>query len=364
MTRYRIVFEGQIQEGYDPQQVRRNLAELFGVTPAEIEALFSDAPLILKSNLDRESAQTDCQSFSATGAVCRMEAEAEAGPAAASRRWRWPFGRRAPHAAPASAKPSGSDRRYKLPQSFVLCFYSRAFYADARRHWRGWAWVHLLLVLAVTSAAYLLHFQTVLTAFVAQNGQELLSQVPEIVISQGVVQTNVPQPHTIVLAKGEPPFALIDTTGQTTSLAQTEAQLLLTRDRLLVRLGPRESRAIDLRSISRLTIDRHSLEAWIKEALRWAPLAMFPLTLVAAFALRGLQVLVMGAFGVLLGALNRRPIALAAGISVAVMAVTPALLLDTLFVLIGFFPPLWGVGSIALSVAYLVFGLRAEAPEA
>ena len=94
MTTYRLIFEGRLQPGFDPATVKQNLAALFGVPVAEVETLFTGDPVVLKEGLDADTARQDQEAFEATGAVCRMEAQAPATP----RRW---FGRTAGESPPA-----------------------------------------------------------------------------------------------------------------------------------------------------------------------------------------------------------------------------------------------------------------------
>jgi len=57
MSSYEIVFSGQLQAGFDAQQVRANLCQLFKTDAARIEALFSAGRTVLKKGLDQASAE-------------------------------------------------------------------------------------------------------------------------------------------------------------------------------------------------------------------------------------------------------------------------------------------------------------------
>jgi hypothetical protein len=48
-----------------------------------------------------------------------------------------------------------------------------------------------------------------------------------------------------------------------------------------------------------------------------------------------------------------------AAASVAVMAMTPVIIVDTLAMLLKIDLPLWGLGSFIVALAYLFFGIRA-----
>ncbi len=54
---YMLVFEGELAEGFDLEQAKQNLRELFNISQEKIEELFSLPKVVLKRNLDHESAQ-------------------------------------------------------------------------------------------------------------------------------------------------------------------------------------------------------------------------------------------------------------------------------------------------------------------
>ncbi len=55
---YMLVFEGKLVEGVDPEQAKRNLQEIFSISQAKAEELFSLPKVVVKKNLDHDSAET------------------------------------------------------------------------------------------------------------------------------------------------------------------------------------------------------------------------------------------------------------------------------------------------------------------
>jgi thioredoxin-related protein len=72
--RYRVVFEGEILDGFQVEEVKRGLAALFKTSEAQTERFFSGKRLAIKKDVDRETAIKYLQAFERAGAVCRMEA--------------------------------------------------------------------------------------------------------------------------------------------------------------------------------------------------------------------------------------------------------------------------------------------------
>ena len=363
MTAYQLIFEGQIQEGHDPEAVRRNLATLFDVPVSEVESLFSGAPVVLKDGLDLDTARRDKAAFENTGAICRLAVQSEPEPTTANGD--------AAAAETASSSATADDaerpadaRRYGLRHPYFLSFFHKPFYRDVSRHWRGLAFVHLLILLALTGAAFMLHFKAFATDFVNEQAPAILAQIPPITIERGAVRTNVEQPYQIYRADGGRLFAVIDTTGEITSLGQTEAMLLLTRSHLLARIGSDGSRIIDLQPIEELELTRDDIARWLDASLQWAPIVLFPLMLFFSFCLRTVQVMVYGGIGVVASMLWKRPLPFSAAVAVGVMAMTPVILIDTLIMLLRLDLPVWGWGSFVLALAYMLFGIwsATEAP--
>ena len=358
MRAYQLIFEGQIQEGQDPATVRKNLASLFAVPVDEVESLFGGAPVVLKEGLDIETARQDQAAFHNTGALCRIERQPEAARApgqdedAANRKTDAPEGE-------STAGPQSDERRYGLQHPYFLAFFHKPFYRDVARHWRGLAFVHLLLLLAATGVAFMFHFQTLAAIFINQQAPAILAQIPPIAIEDGKVTVAVEQPYQILGADSQRIFAVIDTSGQVTSLRQTEAMLLLTQSRLMARIGSGNSRVIDLRPIEKLYLTRDDISQWLQASLRWAPIVLYPLMLFFSYCLRTVQILIYGGIGVAVAMLLKRPLPFGATVSVAVMAMTPVILIDTLLMLLKIDLPYWDNGSFVVALVYLFFGIRA-----
>ncbi|KXU39292.1 hypothetical protein AXE65_09470 [Ventosimonas gracilis] len=72
MSSYEIVFSGQLQAGFDAQQVRANLCQLFKTDAARIERLFSAHSTVLKKGLDQASAEKYRAALQRAGALVEV----------------------------------------------------------------------------------------------------------------------------------------------------------------------------------------------------------------------------------------------------------------------------------------------------
>ena len=71
--RYRVVSDGKILEGQKIQEVKRNLATLFKVSEEKIEPYFVGRPIVIKKNVDYQTAVKYEKTFRSAGAICRAE---------------------------------------------------------------------------------------------------------------------------------------------------------------------------------------------------------------------------------------------------------------------------------------------------
>ena len=72
--RFAVVFSGQIVDGADAAQVRKNLANLFNVEVKKVEAMFSGKPVLIKNNLDEAKARGYQTALAKAGAVVELAA--------------------------------------------------------------------------------------------------------------------------------------------------------------------------------------------------------------------------------------------------------------------------------------------------
>lgn len=73
-TVYTLIFTGEAKPGRDLEEVKRNVAKLYGVEVEDIEEkLFCGKEKVIKQCPDRASAEHFKNLFERTGAVCRVE---------------------------------------------------------------------------------------------------------------------------------------------------------------------------------------------------------------------------------------------------------------------------------------------------
>lgn len=79
---YEVVFHGKITTGRDQAMVVSNMAKLFRSSEEKIARLFSGGEFILKSNLDKATAERYQQTLGKAGALCEVRPRVVGGKAA------------------------------------------------------------------------------------------------------------------------------------------------------------------------------------------------------------------------------------------------------------------------------------------
>lgn len=97
--RYRLVFRGELRQGFLAEDVHRALADQLKLDAARLARLFSGQRIVLKRDVDEERAHRYIRQFAQMGAVLHLEADAApAAPAAPSSAPPTPASPAAPHA--------------------------------------------------------------------------------------------------------------------------------------------------------------------------------------------------------------------------------------------------------------------------
>jgi Protein of unknown function (DUF1189) len=248
--------------------------------------------------------------------------------------------------------------RFSMLRAFILSFYSRDLYRDVAKKWKGPALGYLAALLALCWAARMLKVQAGVTHFANQDVEALAHQVPDISITNGQVSTNVETPHFIKDHNGTV-IAIIDLTGQYTSLENTTAKLLLTRNHLVL-ANRGNIRTVDLKGVKSFHMDQTRAEKWLHFVQAWFAIILFLIALVFYFFYRTIQALIYALIGMLFASIMKVKLDYLTLYRLAIVAVTPAIIVDTLHSLWNIHTPFWSLICFLIAMAYLVFGIKAN----
>lgn len=249
-------------------------------------------------------------------------------------------------------------KRYTIFHTPVLSFFSKPFYRDVAWHWRGTNLLYLFLLLALTWLPLLLQWQWGLSRFLTREAPAVLEQIPAVQIRDGKVSVDAPEPYVVKLPESKKTLLVIDTTGEIASLDDTDAIMLVTETKLYTRNSPHEIRTYDLGQIRRFDLDKDRVAGWVDVVRRWFFVVAFPVLLVGSYVYRILQALVYGVIALAFGSGMRARLTYADTLRLAVVAVTPVIVLDTVKLLAGTRIPMWWLICLGIAMVYLFLGVK------
>jgi hypothetical protein len=255
-------------------------------------------------------------------------------------------------------------KRYTTIHPLFMAFHSKSLYRDVGKHWRNISFLYLFLLSAVCLIPIMFRVQTEVSGYLLKEAPKVVEQLPEIKIVRGIVSVNEEMPYTIKDPGTATPLIIIDTTGRVSSLDGSDALVLLTETKLLLKRSPKETRTLDLSEIDNLTIDRARVYEWIETFLEYFIYVLYPFALLISFLFRIAEALVFAAIGMLFAGNMRVSLRYRAALSLAVVSMTPAIILDTLYNFADVNIPFWWFINLLIAMGYLFFAVKANAENA
>jgi len=241
----------------------------------------------------------------------------------------------------------------------VLSFYSKALYRDVAMQWKGVGFAYLLLLLAVCWIPNMIIVHMGFSHFVESKAPALVEQVPKLTIVDGVVSIDQPQPYYITDPDSNDVLVIIDTTGTTTSLEDPNTFCLVTKTKVVWRQSKFETRTFDLSQVKNFVLDSDRITGWLDTAGKFLVIAIYPFALLGSYVYRIVQVLIYAAIGLLFASWCKVMLSYAALLRLAVVAVTPCVLLKTMLGLAGVHLPYAWLIYLLIALAYLFFAVKA-----
>ena len=251
-------------------------------------------------------------------------------------------------------------KRYSTVHPLFMSFYSRSLYQDVAMNWRKISIFYLLLLLAVCLIPLTFKTRASVSDYVLREASKIIKQFPVVSISKGQVSADVLMPYTIKDPENNASLIIIDTTGQVTSLAGSDALVLLTKTQLIFRKDQKETRTLDLSDIDSLVIDQPRLYDWMDTFLEYFPYILYPVALLFTFLVRISQAILFALVAIGFSNYLKLYFRYRTLLSLSIVSMTPAILLDTLYNYSGMTIPFWWLIDFALALGYLFFSLKSN----
>ncbi|HEX8953787.1 MAG TPA: DUF1189 family protein [Polyangia bacterium] len=229
-------------------------------------------------------------------------------------------------------------------------------FANVARQRLRRTFVYLLLLVAISTAATTVVWMMRLREAV-RLVEPHLDEIPTITIRNGQASADVEQPWVKRLGsddQGHDLVAIIDTTGARDGFERNEVGVFLKRTELLVKQASEELRVIPLSRFPDTTVGPDIVRGWIRTAMRRAPFYIGAFLGVWYLFAKSMQALLL----VLAALIGARAMRFGQLFTVAVYALTPAVILDSVVPFAKVHVPAFWVIYLALGVVYAILGAR------
>lgn len=220
--------------------------------------------------------------------------------------------------------------RYNILQAIPMSFFSRDLYRDVANRWNGKTFLYLLVIVALSWIAFTIQTQIAINAGYRDLSAKIVPQFPVITVKDGKMSTPENRPYEIKGPKNEV-IGIIDTSGQYTTLDKSQI-FLITSSEFITHSGGANS---DQTKITRLpsnvnmVVDPVVVNHYIEKYLDYLWIIIFLVSIVFAYMLRLLQVVIYALIGKVFTAIHAVPLKYYQLLCISMVAITPALVLAT-----------------------------------
>ena len=250
-------------------------------------------------------------------------------------------------------------KKFSIVHLPVLSFFSKDLYRDVGLNWKRICFGYLLLLLAVCWIPMMVKIHTGFAGFVKNDAPTVVEQIPEITITDGQVSIEEPQPYFIREPDSNQIIGVIDTTGSIESPADANAFFLLTNNSIITH-SDFETRTIDLSQVKSFTLNSDRITRFLNNTKKYLVIIIYPIALLSSYVYRIILALIFAAIGLLFASSCRVSLSYGALLRLAVVAMTPCIIIKTVFALAGVqLPCIVLLLYFVITLAYLYFGVHA-----
>jgi len=258
-------------------------------------------------------------------------------------------------------------KRFGYVDALWQSFFSGPLYVDVAKRWHGLGFLYLLLIVIIGWLPDLGKMQTSMQQLRGEEAEAYIRQVPPVTITDGVASSEVETPYFIKDPKSGKVLAIMDFTGQYTSLDNTSAVLLLTRKEVMSKQSGAETRTYNLSGVKSFHLDQARVRHWVDLFRTWIVAVIAPFVIAFTYAFRIVQALIYAGVGALFANSFHVKLPYSALLRVACVALTPVIIFTAVWDLLPIpkaFPTIavWLI-RLAIALAYIHLAIKAYAAE-
>jgi hypothetical protein len=262
-------------------------------------------------------------------------------------------------------------RQFGLLQAIWMSFYSSELYRDVGRNWKGSGLLYLTLLLALSWLPITVQWFAGLRAFATTEVPKIASQLPDITISNGVMQARPPGRHVITDAdrrpgrSDEPVLIIDDSIDEVPTDIETETIVLTRREVGVIRPSRNERRVLKLTSRADMDLTRGEVAGFLSSLQFWIPPLGYVIGFLLSLAFRSAQACLYGWLAQVFAQKRNVTLDFRSALRLAAVAITPVIVIRTV---LWSFPPMpaWYIRwptAIVITLFYLRFAVGALAEE-
>jgi hypothetical protein len=256
-------------------------------------------------------------------------------------------------------------KKFSIIDPLYMSFYSRDLYRDVAANWStGLCFLYLLSLLALCCVPETIRYSGDISYFIETESPKFIAQMPDIRISKGEASIREPQPYFIRDKDSGKQQMIIDTTGSITSLDNSNAFALLTKNRLVIRIPEQKEQVLDLKELGDITVTKAVMKEVAELSGSWFAVLFYPFLVFFEFIFRSAQALIIALFGTILTRSLGANLGYKGLARISLIAITPLIIFNTLLIYFRISLPLSIVADILLITAYQIFAIRSNAQQA
>ncbi len=253
-------------------------------------------------------------------------------------------------------------KQFTIWQAPFYSFWSKSFYVDVAKNWHGLAYSYLVLLISFTWIFMSIKKQMDFNYFVDHKLSPVIVQMPVVTIDKGILSIDQPSPCTLKGSSGQP-VVTFDTTDKPMDPEAMPGIFLVTKDSVYGKHQPPEQK-LDLSSITdHVVINKTVAQQFFADLGKSFALIVFIIAAPVGLVFCILQSLLYGLIGKGIARLNNVNLTYAALVRLSVVAMTPALLIDSIIKVRSVDVTTWMAWPIAaffINISYLMFAIFAN----
>ncbi len=264
-------------------------------------------------------------------------------------------------------------KSYSGFHALYMCFFSKDLYRSVVRSWKGIAFLYLFLLIMTSWLLISLKVYFVMNEVMNGPVKKIIDRLPVVAIHDGELKIDKQSPYRLTLnasdsmdpnvrsTNREVPIAVFDDTTDDVK-GDENVPFVVTKHNLFVQSNKEgQAQQFELKQFGDIKYTKESYTELADAIKLWVPIAVFLIAGPTSFFCCAVLSLLIGAIGI--ASANGMNIKLTYGqcVRLAVVAFTPAVLLDTIVKLLPLPPmPVWTIVGFVAAIAYTIFGVMAN----